>query len=123
MKRREESNVKRDMGLIRDLVLEVEKRDSPFGSKDLELESRTPEEIACHLEWMIDDQLLRADDQSTLDDKYPVFVIYRLTSKGCDFAETFRKGKFFTRVLKQAQDLGVPLVVSEIFKLAFAGLK
>ncbi len=82
--------MKRDLDLIRKLVLAVE--DLPTGTalEDFELEGYTPEQIGYHSYLAVDAGLAKGIDVQSQADTSPNWQILHLTSAGHDFAAAAR---------------------------------
>lgn len=82
--------MKRDLDLIRKIILAVE--DLPTGSviDSLEVENYKREQIGYHSYLIIDSGLAHGIDCSFLADTSPIWRIQQLTSAGHDFADAAR---------------------------------
>ena len=82
--------MKRNLDLIRKLVLAVE--DLPTGAVlgNIEIEGYSPEEIGYHSYLAVDAGLAKGIDIRTLSDTSPNWQILHLTSGGHDFADVAR---------------------------------
>ncbi len=80
--------MKRDMNLIRQIVLDLEKRDFGTTSDDIVIEGYTEYQITYHCELLFDVGYVVGYDVSTRGHK--ALAIQRLTSLGHDFADASR---------------------------------
>ena len=82
--------MKRNLDLIRKLVLAVE--DLPTGTalNEIEIEGYSPDEIGYHSYLVVDAGLAKGIDVQTLSDTSPNWQILHLTSEGHDFADAAR---------------------------------
>ena len=83
--------MKRDWDLIRELLLEFEKRcdgDQSANSRLLEIESRSDTEIAYHISLLAEAGLIDAADRSTNTDSQ--WLVNRLTWDGHEFLDAAR---------------------------------
>lgn len=82
--------MRRDLDLIRQIVLAVE--DLPGGSlnEELKVEGRTREEVGYHSYLIIDAGLAKGIDVKYLEDTSPIWQITQLTAAGHDFADASR---------------------------------
>ncbi|MEP7294909.1 MAG: DUF2513 domain-containing protein [Burkholderiales bacterium] len=82
--------MKRNLDLIRKLVMAVE--DLPTGTvlDDIEIDGYSPEEIGYHSYLVVDAGLAKGINVQTLSDTSPNWQILHLTSEGHDFADAAR---------------------------------
>ena len=80
--------MKRDMDLVRKILLELE--DAPYesGGLDLELEGYSPDQISYHVMLLNEAELIEANDLSTFGG--PKWIPKRLTWAGHEFIEASR---------------------------------
>lgn len=79
--------MKRDMDLIRRIVLAVE--DLPHRETLDKLEGVDPDDFALHAEWLAEAGLIKATINSSLSGTTAAFI-HRLTWDGCEFASSVR---------------------------------
>jgi len=82
--------VKRDLELIRKLVLATESSLSGYVKEDVEIEGYSPEQIGYHSYLLIDAGLARGVDITTSGSSSPNWRLLHLTSAGHDFADSAR---------------------------------
>lgn len=89
--------MKRDLDLIRKLVLAVE--DWPSGSIPgaLEIEGYTSEQIGYHNYLLVDAGLAQGVETTTLEDTLPNWLLLHLTSAGHDFADAARSESIWNK--------------------------
>ncbi len=82
--------MKRNLDLIRKLVLAVE--DCPTGTvlDEIQIDGYTPEQIGYHSYLLVDSGLAEGIDVGTLSDTSPNWLVQHLTSAGHDFADAAR---------------------------------
>jgi uncharacterized protein DUF2513 len=82
--------MKRDLDLVRKLVLAVE--DLPTGTVlgGIEIDGYSPEQIGYHSYLVVDAGLAKGINVQTLSDTSPNWQILQLTSEGHDFADAAR---------------------------------
>ncbi len=88
--------MKRDMDLVRLLLLEAEKQDEGFSYEDIELDGYDPDQIAYHLHIMWEGRLFDGVDHSDRGCRYDVFI-KRLTWEGHEFLEAVREADRWNR--------------------------
>ena len=81
--------VKRDIELIRKLILAAEASPTAYVRNDIEIEGYSPEEIGYHSYLLVDAGLAKGVDTTTLG-KLTDWRILHLTSAGHDFADAAR---------------------------------
>ena len=79
--------MKRDMDLIRQIVLAVE--DLPHRETLNQLEDVDPDDFALHAEWLAEAGLIKVTAHASFDGTPTVFI-HRLTGDGCEFASSVR---------------------------------
>ncbi len=96
-----ETNMKRDMDLIRKILLTVESEVHAFASEELEVDGYTQEQIEYHAVLLGEAGLAEVVDITTLGDKSPQARIIRLTWSGHEFVDSARENQTWN----QAKDL------------------
>ena len=104
--------MKRDMDLVRSILIEVEKQPSGFASQEIHLEGYTDEQVGYHASIMHEAGLVHAVDVTVLSGTSPQAVITRLTWHGHEFLDAAREPTRW----QQARDLvdrfsGAPIQV------------
>lgn len=82
--------MKRDIELIRKIILAVEALPSGTMTESLEIDGYTAEQIGYHSYLLVDAGLAKGLDATTLADTSPMWLILHLTSSGHDFADASR---------------------------------
>ncbi len=80
--------MKRDMDLVRDILLAIEDNPEPFGHNDLKIEGRSNEEVAYHIKLLWQAELIEAYDVSS--NSGFSWKAMSLTWKGHEFIEAAR---------------------------------
>ena len=79
--------MKRDMDLVRQILLEVEEQEKPSEwSRDKKIDGYTPDQIIYNVHILVQSGLVEAKTREV--DKWK---IYNLTWSGCDFLDTIRE--------------------------------
>jgi hypothetical protein len=113
--------MRRDIDLLRRIVLAVE--DLPGGSlnTELEIDGYTREQIGYHSYLLIDAGLAQGRDATYLEGTSPVWHINHLTSKGHDFADAARSegiwNKAKTKIKEQGGSFTVELLKDLLVRL------
>ncbi|TAW39328.1 DUF2513 domain-containing protein (plasmid) [Rhizobium leguminosarum] len=95
--------MKRDMGLVRDLLLQIEGFDQGYGGDiENEVTDKKPEVVAEHLRLLLEAKLIVGDavpdDECAFDHILPT----RLTWSGHDFSETVRDPEIWRKTKEGA---------------------
>jgi len=90
--------MQRNIDLIREILLEVEKKDSPMGWIDIHIEGYSNEQISYHIKLLAEAGYLEANDLTTGDgfDWKPV----NLKWQGHDFLDAARDNTLWKRAKK-----------------------
>jgi len=92
--------MQRDIDLIREILLAVEKKESPKGWMDLQIEGYSKEQISYHVKLLKEAGYLEAKDLGTRDrDGYDWRPI-NLTWQGHDFLDAARDNRLWNKAKK-----------------------
>lgn len=89
--------MKRDMDLMRDILLWLEAHDSGFP----QIPERDEVEIGYHCHLLSEAGLIKAANTTTSDDRLPQAIPISLTSRGHDFIDDAQKDTVWTAVKKR----------------------
>lgn len=98
--------MKRDLELIRKLVLQVEAIPTGYIKEEIEIEGYSAEQIGYHSYLMIDAGLAKGVDVTTYGCTSPNWRILHLTSAGHDFADAARDESFWRKATGLVRDKG-----------------
>jgi hypothetical protein len=103
--------MKRDMELIRELLLAIEAKKDPFyQSTELEINSeRSLEEVNYNLQLLTDANLVKADIESTFDSPIPDVFIRRMTWEGHEFLDKARDESIWSTAKETIMKKGLSL--------------
>lgn len=108
--------MQRDWNLIREMVLAIE--DHPSGwAPELSFEEYTQEQIKYHAYLLVDAQLARGQDVTTLGSSGPEALITSLTWAGHEFAEAARDDTRWTRAMGIVKEKGGAITVNLLGQL------
>jgi hypothetical protein len=107
--------MKRDMDLIRVILLEIEKLPEDWGSHNIEIETVTPEEITYHVRLLAQAGLIEAEDFSTFSG--PSWQPKRLTWNGHEFLDAARSDTVWQKA-KEIVISGTGTLTLEALKIA-----
>lgn len=94
--------MKRDMDLVRSIVLAIEAAPTGHAPHPLAIEGHTGEEIGYHVHIMIQAGLLRGADVTTMGDTNPQAIAASLTWAGHEFVDAARDDKRWSRAKELA---------------------
>src|SRR5688572_33261382 len=98
--------MRRDLNLMRKLILAVEDREPQEWLPELKIEGYTPEQIGYHSYLIVDAGLAKGTDVSTDDDMLPNWQLSYLTSAGHDFADAARSESTWNKATTLVKDKG-----------------
>jgi hypothetical protein len=82
--------MKRDMDLVRAILLELERHASGFAPQEIVIDGFTADQIGYHIHLMMDAGLVEGSDITCLDDASPQASVSRMTWAGHEFNELSR---------------------------------
>jgi len=109
--------VKRDMNVVRQLVLAIEASPSGFAPKDLIIDGYTHEEIGYHLYIMLEAGLIRGADVTVLGSKSPEAIATSLTWTGHEFADASRDEDLWAKAMKLTKEKTGSVTIDLLMKL------
>lgn len=115
--------MKRDLELIRKMVLAIEDAPSGWAPRDLKIDGYTDEQIGYHAYLIIDAGLAKGQDASTLGSQSPVGFISRLNSAGHDFADAARDETRWRKAMGVVQEKGGTVTIGVLTQLLVALMK
>ena len=114
--------MKRDMDLVREILLKIEKA-KPFEEiRDLKIDGYDKSKIAYHCELLYRANFIKKYEAIGIDNlDVPVsFWVQDLTWEGQDFLETIREKTIWDNTKKVISEKGLPMVVGTIKTIASA---
>jgi hypothetical protein len=109
--------MKRDMNLVRSIVLALEGNAAGFAPKDLPIEGYSKEEIGYHIYIMLEAGLVRGADVTTYGSSSPEAIATSLTWAGHEFADAARDPKRWQRALEIAKEKAGSVTLDVLLKL------
>lgn len=109
--------MKRDMNLVRRLVLEIEDSPSGFAPKDLIIDGHTKEEIGYHLYIMLEAGLIRGADVTVIGANSPQAIATSLTWAGHEFADAARDEDLWAKAMKLTKEKVGGVTIDLLMKL------
>jgi hypothetical protein len=107
--------MKRDMDLIRKMVLRMEEHSSGW-AQDINIEGYSPEQIGYHAYLLIDSGLATGSDVTNTSSSGPEYILNHLTSAGHDFADSARTQYIWDEVMADLQKKGVFSAALDVVK-------
>jgi hypothetical protein len=108
--------MKRDMDLVRTILLEVEEHESPTGVVDLKAPGYSPEQIAYHVKLLMQAGLIEGHNASGMQNFR--WIATSLTWRGHEFPEAARNDSVWQRVKAELKDRSMSLPFDLIQQLA-----
>ena len=112
--------MKRDLDLIRKMVLAIEDTSSGFAA-DLSFEGYTPAQVRYHAYLLVDGGLARGTDVTTMGSQAPEFLVTSLTWAGHEFAEAARDETGWKKTVATVVEKG-GAITFEVLKQLLSGL-
>ena len=109
--------MKRDLDLIRKIVLAVEAAPGGYADYPLKIEGYSDEQIGYHSYLVVDAGLAEGEDITTMGSTGPEWMIQHLTHEGHDFADAARdesRWKRATGLVKQTAGDATLDVIKEV---------
>lgn len=98
--------MKRDMNLIRDILLALEAESSAFAPESLQLEGYSDEQIGYHTLLLVEAGLVEGVKTSSFDSDSPSASATRLTWSGYEFLDAARDKNRWQEALRIVQEKG-----------------
>ena len=112
--------MKRDMDLVRQILLNAEAQGSGFTNTRLSVESYTDEQIDYHAYLMWQAGLVEASDTSASDSPSPSAILHNLTWKGHDFLDAAKSNTVWEKAKEKAKSVGGALAFDLLKELLVA---
>jgi hypothetical protein len=109
--------VKRDMDLIRKMLLAIENSPSGYAPDVLTIEGYTPDQIGYHAFLMLEAGLVDGSDITDSGSSGPEALITRLTWKGHEFAEAARDESRWTKAMGIVKEKGGTITMDVLKEL------
>lgn len=109
--------MKRDMNLVRQLVLVIEAGPSGFAPRNLVVDGYSNEEIGYHLFIMLEAGLIRGADVTVHGAKSPEAIATSLTWAGHEFADAARDEDLWAKAMKLTKEKAGGVTIDLLMKL------
>ena len=108
--------MKRDMELIRKMVMLMDDAPTGFVSGGMVFEGFTEEQIGYHAYLIFDAGLAQGSDATDMDSSGPDYSLSHLTSAGHDFADSVRTEYIWNEVWADMQKKGMKTATLDVLK-------
>jgi hypothetical protein len=108
--------MKRDMELIRKMVLVIEDSPGGYAPHPLPIEGYTDQQTGYHAYLMVDAGLAVGSDITSLGDSAPTYMLSHLTAAGHDFADSARPQFIWDEVISEMKAKGIVSASIDILK-------
>lgn len=98
--------MKRDMDMVRQILLDATSQENGFANNSPELNGYTEEQIGHHIYLMQQADLVEAVDSSASDSTSPTAILISVTWKGHDFIEAARSNTVWSLAKEKAKSVG-----------------
>lgn len=111
------TRMKRDLELIRKIILAVDDQEHGYVLDNLKIENYSDEQIGYHSYLIIDEGLAAGFDQTEGGDKSPSWRINNLTSAGHDFADAARSDTIWNKAAGIVKDKAGTITIATMTEL------
>jgi Hypothetical protein (DUF2513) len=108
--------MKRDLELIRQLMLAIELKDTRFGAESIEIDGYDSSQINYHLELMIEAKLVDGIVISQTFNRFAI-IIEKLSWEGCNFLDDARNESVWQKTMEIVKDKGGSVSVGVLIQL------
>ncbi len=115
--------MKRDLELIRKIVLAIEDDPSGFAPGDLKFEGYTDEQVGYHAYLLLDAGFAKGEDISSMDSDAPEGFISSLTWAGHEFADAARDETRWRKAAGIVQEKGGNVTIGVLTQLLVSLMK
>jgi hypothetical protein len=113
-------HMKRDMDLVRKILLDATSQDDGYAGSNPEIEGYTEDQIAHHIYLMEQAGLVEAADTSTKGSSSPTAILTSITWKGHDFIDVARSNTVWGQAQEKAKSVGGSLTFDLMKELVVA---
>lgn len=115
--------MKRDIELMRKILLEIERQESGYAPIDMLIEGYTQEQIRYHAHLMMQGGLIEGIKCTNLSSTSPQAIPRSLTSAGHDFLEAARNDTVWKKAMNLVQEKGGAITVTVLSQLLSSLMK
>ena len=109
--------MKRDMELIRELMLAIESRDGDFNYESVEAIGYEEPQIEYHLELLIEEKLVIGQVQRMKEGFSPIILVEKLSWSGHEFLDNARNESVWKETAKIVKEKGGSVAVAVLTQI------
>ncbi len=109
--------MKRDLELIRQLMLAIELKDTRFSAQSIEIDGYNSSQINYHLQLLIEAKLAIGEVRNYLGSDQPTICIEKLSWEGCNFLDDARNESVWQKTMEIVKDKGGSVSVGVLTQL------
>ena len=109
--------MKRDLELIRQLMLAIELKDTRFSAESIEIDGYDLSQINYHLQLLVEAELAVGKVLNYLGSERATIVIEKLSWEGCNFLDDARNESVWQRTMEIVKDKGGSVSVGVLIQL------
>lgn len=109
--------MKRDLELIRQLMLAIELKGDDFDADSIEIDGYDPSQINYHLQLLVEAELAVGKVLNYLGSDRPTIIIKKLSWEGCSFLDDARNESVWQKTMKIVKDKGGSVSVGVLTQL------
>jgi Hypothetical protein (DUF2513) len=109
--------MKRDLELIRQLMLAIELKDTRFSTESIEIDGYDSSQINYHLQLLVEAELAVGKVLNYLGSERPTIVIEKLSWEGCNFLDDARNESVWQKTMEIVKDKGGSVSVGVLIQL------
>jgi hypothetical protein len=115
--------VKRDMDLIRKIILNIEAAPHSFAFDDFQIEGYTSEQIAYHSYLLIQGGLAEGITTTNFESSSPAAIIRNLTWQGHEFADAAKNDSIWHKAKERIKEKGDAVPIGVLTQLLISIVK
>ena len=109
--------MKRDMDLVRKILLALEEQESGFAEHKFKVEGYSEDEVGYHVLLLMEAGLVHGVDMTHLGSKNPVAAPSRLTWQGYEFLDAARNDTLWNKAKGKVKEIGGSVAFSTLSTL------
>ena len=110
--------MKRDMDLIRHIMIQIEDKYETTALYNLEIEGYTKDQVATHCKMLYEAGLISDYKSEYADNRLYRFGVGNLTWDGYDYLDKIRDDSIWNKVKVTAKEHGVPLLIDTVKQIS-----
>jgi hypothetical protein len=109
--------MKRDLELIRQLMLAIELKGDDFNPENIEINGYDPSQINYHLQLLVEAELAVGKVLNFFNSDRPTITIKKLSWEGCNFLDDARNESVWQKTMEIVKDKGGSVSVGVLIQL------